>query len=289
MSIIITGASGQLGRRTAELLLERAGGEPVVLVTRDPPRLADLAGEGVDIRGGDFSDPGSLASAFAGGERMLLISTDAVGVRVRHHQAAIEAAREAGIAFVAYTSVSNPVEENPAFVVPDHRATEEMLRESGLDWCFLRNNIYAEAQLDAAAAAIATGKMVTNSGDGRASFVAREDCAAAAAAVLAGGDHAGKAYDIAGPQPLDATALASIFREVGGRHIDVVNVDDQAFVELLAAAGTPKEVAEAFATFGQAIREGFMDVQSADIEALAGRPPRPLREVLDAHRDELRA
>jgi NAD(P)H dehydrogenase (quinone) len=287
MSIIVTGASGHLGRRVAELLLERVAPQEVVLVSRDPQRLADLAQGGADVRRGDFTDPGTLAGAFAGGERMLLVSTDAIAVRVDHHRSAIQAAADAGVRFVAYTSVVNPTEANPAFMVPDHRATEQMLRESGLEWCFLRNAIYAETQVEAAAAAVDTGRLVTNAGDGGCAYVAREDCAAAGAAVVAGGDHAGKAYDIAGPKSLDATALAEIFGQLADRGVEAIPVDDGALVELLVAAGTPEPVAQALATIGRATREGCFDVRSSDVETLSGRPPRTLRSVLEEHRDQI--
>jgi NAD(P)H dehydrogenase (quinone) len=182
MGIVITGASGQLVRLTAELVLARVPASEVTLTTRRPEALSDFAGCGAKVRQADFDRPETLAEAFAGGERLLLISADVVGRRVAQHRVAIEAAKEAGVRHVAYTSYLNPVEENPAVITPDHRDTEEALRESGLAWTALRNAFYAEYQVPAGAQAIATGQLVHNNGEGKTAYVSREDCAAAAAA-----------------------------------------------------------------------------------------------------------
>ncbi len=289
MSIIITGASGQLGRLTAGMVLDRVPASEVVLTTRHPEALSDFAGRGAEVRQANFDRPETLAEAFAGGERMLLISADAVGRRVAQHQAAIEAARGAGVRHVAYTSYLNPVAENPAVITPDHRETEKALRESGLGWTALRNAFYAEYQIPAGAQAIATGRLVHNNGDGRIAYVSREDCAAAAVAVLTSeaDDHEDKAYDITGPEPLGQDDVAALLSEISGRTVEAVAVDDEAFVEGLTASGLPEPVARGIATYGRAIREGYLGETSGAVESLTGRPPRSLREVFEAHRGEL--
>jgi NAD(P)H dehydrogenase (quinone) len=285
MSIVITGASGHLGRRVVEEALDRVDARDLILVTRTPEALGEYAERGADVRYGDFADPASLAQAFAGGERLLLISTQDVGTRVAKHHAAIDAAVEAGVRFAAYTSIVNPEEGNAAGVVPDHRATEQKLRDSGLAWCFLRKSLYADLEVDNAAAAIDAGRLVTSAGAGRISYVARDDCAAAAAAVMTGGDHAGRAYDITGPEALDAEDRAAIFAELGGRPVEVVHVDDEAFASGVAeATGLPLEVGRLFASFDRAAREGHLDVVSEDFSRLTGREPRSLRAVLDGRR-----
>jgi NAD(P)H dehydrogenase (quinone) len=274
MSLIITGASGHLGRRTAELLLNTEGvdARDVVLVTRDPSKLDDLAARGATVRAGDFSKPETLPDAFAGATRVLIVSTDVVGARVSGHKAAIDAARAAGASLIAYTSLPNPVAENPAGVAADHRETEEAVQAAGVAWTFLRNALYAEYQIPGAQAAAASGKHYYNSGDGKTAYVSREDCAAAAAAVLAGGDeHAGKAYDITGPELLSGADLARLYGA------EPVAVDDEAF-----AAALPPAIAPLLVSFGVAIREGFLDQRSGDVEALTGRAPKPLADVLAA-------
>jgi NAD(P)H dehydrogenase (quinone) len=286
MGIVITGASGQLGRLTAELVLARVPASEVTLTTRRPEALSDFAGRGAKVRQADFDRPETLAEAFAGGERLLLISADVVGRRVAQHRAAIEAAREAGVRHVAYTSYLNPVEENPAVITPDHRDTEEALRESGLAWTALRNAFYAEYQVPAGAQAIATGRLVHNNGEGKTAYVSREDCAAAAAAVLTTEGHEGRAYDITGPEPLSQSDVAALLSEVSGHPVEAVVVDDT-FVEGLTATGLPEPAARAIATYGRAIREGYLDGTSEAVENLTGRPPRSLQEVFEAHRAEL--
>jgi NAD(P)H dehydrogenase (quinone) len=287
MSIVITGASGQLGRSTAELVLRRVPASEVILTTRRPEALSDFAGRGAKVRRADFDRPETLAEAFAGGERLLLISTDVVGRRVAQHRAAIEAAREAGVRHVAYTSYLNPVAENPAVITPSHRDTEEALRESGLAWTALRNAFYTEYQVPAGAQAIATGQLIHNSGDGRISYVSREDCAAAAAAVLTTEGHEGRAYDITGPEALSQGDVAALLSEVSGHPVEAVAVDDDTFVEGLTAAGVPEPAARGFASYGRAIREGYIDQTSDAVEDLTGSPPRSLREVFEAHHSEL--
>ncbi|HWH96268.1 MAG TPA: NAD(P)H-binding protein [Baekduia sp.] len=283
MSLVITGASGPLGRRTAELLLDTDGVDParVVLVTRSVDALADLAARGATVRRGDFDDPSTLGAAFAGAERILIVSTDAVGARVAQQQAAIDAAKGAGASLIAYTSVLNPVEANPAGIVPDHRATEEALKASGVSYTFLRNALYSEYRVPEAQAAIASGVFHHNQGDGASAYVSREDCAAAAAAVLAGGDeHANKVYDITGPELLGGADLARVYGETGGTAVEAVAVDDDAFTAGLLAAGIPAAAAPLLVSLGRAIREGRLDQLSGDVEALTGRPPRPVAEVL---------
>jgi NAD(P)H dehydrogenase (quinone) len=287
MSIVITGASGHLGRATAGMVLERMPASEVILTTRHPEEISDLAARGAEVREADFERPETLVGAFEGGEKLLLISTDAVGARVDQQRAAIEAAGEAVIRHVIYTSYLNPVEDNPAAVTADHRETEAVLRESGLAWTALRNGLYAEYQVPAGAQAIATGRLVHNNGDGETAYVSREDCAAAAAAVLSTEGHEGEAYDITGPRPLSQDDVAALLSEVSGRPVEAVSVDDEEFVQGLAASGMPEPAARSIATFGRAIREGFISEASGAVENLTGRPPRSLREVFEAHRSDL--
>jgi len=283
MSIVITGASGQLARSVIDYTLESVEASDLILVTRSPGDLGAYATRGVAVRFGDFEDPGSLSDAFAGGSRMLLISTDAVGDRIEQHLAAVDAAARAGVELIAYTSIVSPVTENPAFVVPDHAATEQKLRDSGVGWVFLRNSLYAEFQAASMSAASESGVLVTNSGPGQVAYVSRDDCGAAAAAVLVSGDHAGNAYDITGPELLDASARADIFSSITGKPIEVVQVDDDSYAQGVAdATGMPFEAARGMATFGTAAREGFLAVVSSNYEGLTGRKPRDLRSVLTA-------
>jgi NAD(P)H dehydrogenase (quinone) len=292
MSIVVTGASGQLGRLVAQDLLERVPPAELVLVTRRPEALEDYTARGVEVRRGDFDDPGSLADAFAGAEKALVISTglDGLGRRVAQHRAAIEAAVAAGVRHLVYTSISNPVEGNPQGLVSDeNRETEDLLRTSAPAWTILRNGIYSEVQVPPGSLAVAHGKIYTNAGEGRMRPVSRRDCAAAAAAVLTGDGHEGQIYDITGPDSVSQTDLAALLAEVGGRAVKVHNVNDRILTWGMTKAGMPKPVARQIADFGKAIREGYYDVTESAVERLTGQPPRSLREVLIAHRGELLA
>jgi NAD(P)H dehydrogenase (quinone) len=283
MSLVITGAGGQLGRLTAELVLAASERDELVLVSRRPDTLSELASRGATVRAGDFDDPATLVDAFAGGDRLLLISTDALGRRVGQHVAAIEAAREAGVSHISYTSVSDPVDGNLAAVVPEHKATEEALAASGMTWAFLRNALYSEFRVPEAQAAVAHGEFTHNFGEARHAFVSRADCAAAAAAVLRGGaEHDGVAYDITGPALLGGDELAAIYAAVGGRPVQAKAVDDETEIAGLVAAGIPREGAEVISSFGTAIRAGHLGELTTAVEDLTGRPPADLETVLRA-------
>lgn len=283
MSLVITGAGGHLGRRAAELLLEQTDPSGVVLLTRNPDSLADFAARGADVRRADFSDAASLSAAFAGATRVLLISTDVVGARVDGHRAAIDAAVAAGAELIAYTSIPNPEPSNPAAVVPDHAATEQLLKDSGTGWTFLRNALYAEYRIPELQGAAASGTFAYNSGDGASAYVSREDCAASAVAVLLGGEeHHGKAYDITGAEAFTGAQLAELYASVSGQPVAPAPVDDATFVAGLEAHGIPAPAAQLIASFGIAIREDQLNQVSTAVQDLTGRAPVALRDVLAA-------
>lgn len=280
MTYVVTGASGTLGRLVAEELAERVEPSEVVLVTRSPEKLADLNERGFDVRAGDFDDPVSLDEAFAGGDRLLLISTDAVGTRVPQHETAIAAAKRAGVSHILYTSIVNPTLDSPVGVNPDHNQTETLLAESGIPYTALRNSVYSEMQVPDAQGSIATGKFVNNHGEGRFAPVSRRDCAAAAAGALVSEERLDQAYDITGPELLSAADQAAIYGEIGNAEVESVNVDDETLVAGLTEHGIPAEFAPLLASFGAGIRGGFLEFRSDAVERLAGRPAEPLRETL---------
>jgi NAD(P)H dehydrogenase (quinone) len=287
MTIAITGAAGHLGRLTAQLVLDRVPDGEVVLVTRRPDALADLSDAGASVRHGDFDQPNSLPGAFAGVDRLLLISADVLGNRVAQHTAAIDAAAQAGVGHVLYTSGLNAGSALPLVVSHDHGATEEAIRARGLRWTALRNGLYAESQVAAVARAVASGHLVHNNCDGATAYVSRDDCAAAAAAALTGDGHEDRVYDITGPELVTQAQVAALASEITGRPVEPVAIDDEEATLGLMAVGLPADTAKAIASFGTAIREGVLEVLSTHVEDLTGRPPRSLREVLVAHRSEL--
>ncbi len=280
MTIAITGASGHLGRATADFLLKVVDPREIVLITRQPEVLRDLAHRGVEVRRGDFTDPSTLATAFAGVDRLLLISTDAIGARLDGHRAAISAAAEAGVRHVIYTSVPRPVPANPAMVVADHAGTEQALRDSTLAWTMLRNNLYAHMQLPGVAQAAASGQFMTNGGTGATAFVTRDDCAEVAAAVLTQDGHEGQVYDVTGPEPVRALDLAALAGEVSGRDVELLSLDDATFMAGLRAAGLPDGVVELVTSFGAATRGGFLSHVSSTVADLTGHAPTSLTEIV---------
>jgi NAD(P)H dehydrogenase (quinone) len=290
MSVIVTGAAGHLGRLVAGQLLERLAPEDVVLVTRRPEALRELSARGADVRYGDFDDPASLRDAFDGGRRMLLISTDAVGRRVRQHRAAIDAAAAAGVGHVVFTSHVNPVARNPIGVIArEPGETEAMLHRSGLAWTVLRFGSFAELQLPPAAVAVQNRRLITNIGDGRIVPISRRDCAEAAAITLTTDGHTGKTYEITGPQALSQSDLAELYADVSGQPVKVLQLGDMMLTWVLGCIGTPLPAAWAITAFGRAVRRGYFDVVDPAFESLTGRPPVPLRDVLIAHRGDLLA
>jgi NAD(P)H dehydrogenase (quinone) len=285
MKLVITGGSGRLARRAAELVLAKIRPADLVLTTRTPDALRAFAERGAMVRYADFAEPKTLRAAFAGGERLLLVSGTDLEKRTAQHRDAIDAAKAAGVCHVIYTSGLEPEPPNPAVVAPSHYATEQALVGSGLEWTVLRNSLYADYQASEAAQAIASGTLVHNRGGGKVAYVAREDCAAAAAAVLTGDGHAGARYDITGPEAYSAAELAALYGELGGRPVAERRVSD---AELVAAmVGTAEHDdhlrfgAELVASFGRSIREGYMSACTDHVANLARRPPRSLRQVLE--------
>ncbi len=296
MSIIVTGATGQYGRAVTQRLLERVGPEELILVTRKPEQLADLAAKGAKVRKGDFDHPEGLPAAFEGGERMLLISTARVGKRVGQHGNAIDAAAKVGVKQIAYTSFIGLHPENPALVTKDHRATEALMRASGVAWTALRDSQYAEAAAEVIGPmALRSGKWFASAAEGKIAMVSREDCVACAAVVLTTPGHDNKAYDITGPELQSFRQIAAMVSEIAGRPIEYVVVDDEGMRAMFDAAGVPHEAtddpvnadipwsSDDMVTFEQAIREGHFAVLSDSVQQLTGRPAKPLREVLLAY------
>jgi NAD(P)H dehydrogenase (quinone) len=275
MTVAVTGASGRLGRRIAHELLQRLDRRSVVLLSREPARLALLAAGGAQVRAADFARPHTLLAAFEGVSRMVLVSVDAVGSRTPRHRAAIEAAVAAGVEHVVYTSLLNPSTQNPAIVTHEHAETEALLRGSGMAWTMLRNGIYAEHQLGLLQPALATGTLVDNRGDGRTAFVTRDDCAAVAAAVLASGEHGGAVYDVSGPELVGSADLADRLS------LERRALDDETFADHLRATTTMDAQRVAITvSLGRAIREGWMARRSSAVRDLTGRDPQPWDAVL---------
>ena len=304
MSIVISGASGAFGRMAAERLLTKVKPAQLVLVSRNPGALAQFAAQGVQVRFGDFDQPESLREAFAGADKLLLISTLDVGERRRRqHKTAIAAAIAGGVGHVIYTSSVGIHPHNPAFVIEDHLFTEEALRRSGLPFTFMRDAQYAEVITTMIApGAIAAGEWQSSAADGCMAFVSKKDCVESAVAVLTSPGHEGAVYEITGPELLSFGDCARIAAEVTGKPIRFLNVSHEAMQARFDAAGVPRRHiegtvhaaagawgSEEMMSYERGIREGYFAVASHHVKLLTGRPARSLREVYEATVSQLPA
>ncbi|WP_369145898.1 SDR family oxidoreductase [Streptomyces sp. R44] len=284
MSIVVTGATGQLGRLVVDALLSGESAVPassVVAVVRDKAKAADLAERGVELRIADYSRPETLAEAFEAGDRVLLISGSEVGQRVAQHRAVIDAAKAAGVAQLAYTGVLGGPEAD--FTLADeHKATEELILASGLPYTFLRNGWYSENYTANLAPVLAHGAVVASAGEGRIASAARADYAAAAAAVLTGPaeEHLNKTYELSGDT---AWSLAEYAAEVGaqtGREIAYSDVPAATHLEILTGAGVPGPFAEILVDVDRAVALGALALRTGDLTRLIGRPTTPVAESI---------
>lgn len=298
--ILITGASGGFGQAVIPLLLEN-GADPaaLILLTRNPSRLAQHAACGIDVRQGSFDDPlERLAATFAGADVVLMISTSRAGARIPQHHNAINAAVQAGARQIVYTSfVGADLDDATALVVREHCATERMLRDSGISWTALRDSMYSEVLAEVAAPlALRQRMLMSNAANGRLAFVSRDDCASAAAAVLSNPSaHLNKVYNITGPELLSWADAAELMGRISGLDIGYRELSDEEQLAVFDHMGIPREPGDEFekdgvqgyhwnssdmVTFSRAVRQGEMEVISDDVQQLTGSTPKTLHDVL---------
>jgi NAD(P)H dehydrogenase (quinone) len=276
MSIALTGATGALGSLVVDALLTR--GTPasdIVVLVRDADRAKALADLGVSVRVASYGDVPALTTALDSVDRLLLISGAESGERVALHASVITAATQAGVGFIAYTSAPH-ADDTILLIAPDHAATEDLIRASGLAYSFLRNNWYTENYLAHLKTAEATGELFTSAGAGRVASASRADFAEAAAVVLAGGDHNGRVYELSGDVAWTFTDLATAMSEVLGRTIELVSLDTDSHAAALTAAGLDPHTVWFLTTIDANIAEGALADATGDLSGLIGRPTTPL-------------
>ncbi|QJD84618.1 SDR family oxidoreductase [Cohnella herbarum] len=279
MKILVTGVTGKLGSIVIETLLETVPAKDLAVSVRNPEKAESLRVRGVDVRHGDFDQPDTLDTAFAGIDRLLIVSTDGDNeTRIRQHAAAVSAAQRAKVGFIAYTSLGN-ASENPIFLAPVHRATEEAIINTGIPYSFLRNNWYLENEISSIQAVVGGAPWLTSAGSGKVGWATRRDYGQAAAAVLAGEGHENTIYELSG-KPATQEQLVSILSGVLGREVPVQQVDDATYAGIMSSAGVPEPVVPFLVGIQSAIREGALDVASNDFQKLLGRPATPLEEAL---------
>ncbi|MFB0839871.1 SDR family oxidoreductase [Arthrobacter sp. E44] len=280
MSIVVTGATGQLGRHVIAALQERGvpAGE-IVAAGRSIEKLADFAERGVRVQPMDYADTESVAAALSGATRVLLISGSEVGQRVEQHRTVIDAAKAEGVELLAYTSIAN-ADTTAMLLADEHKATEALLRESGVPFALLRNGWYLENYTEQLPGTLAQGAIAGSAGEGRVSGAARADYAHAAAAVLVAEDQAGKIYELGGDDAFTMAELASEISAATGKTITYNDLPAQDYAGLLAGVGVPEAFAEILADSDLGISRGDLLVSSGDLRRLIGRPTTSLGQAV---------
>ncbi|PKO43577.1 MAG: NAD(P)-dependent oxidoreductase [Betaproteobacteria bacterium HGW-Betaproteobacteria-4] len=283
--IAITGASGQLGRLVIEALLNKLPATEIVAAVRNPDRVADLAAAGVHVRQADYNQPATLESAFRGVDKLLLISSSEVGSRLPQHRAVIEAAGRAGVKLIAYTSLLH-ADTSPLGLAAEHKATEALLKDSGVPFVLLRNGWYSENYLASVPTALQFGALIGSAGDGRIASAARADYASAAAAVLTADNQAGRVYELAGDASYSLAELAAEVARQSGQPVVYQNLPEAEFKAALVGAGLPDGFAGLLADSDAGAAQGALFDDSHALSQLIGRPTTPItaqiKPVLDA-------
>jgi NAD(P)H dehydrogenase (quinone) len=274
MSIVITGATGHLGRLVVESLLRRGvPAEQIIATGRRTEALADLAERGVVVRRADFDDETSLREAFAGAEKLLLVSGSEPGGRVKQHGNAIDAARATGVQFIAYTSIAH-ADTSTLLLAAEHRATEELLAAAGVPHALLRNAWYYENYTAQLPVYLEHG-IVGAAGAGKLSAATRADYAEAAAAVLTGDGHEGAVYELGG-ESFTMAELAEVVSAATGQTVTYTDLPLEQYTQVLVGAGLPEPVAAVFADGDRGAAAGELFVEGDDLEKLIGRTPTTL-------------
>lgn len=273
--ITITGANGQLGRLVIHHLLQQLPARDIVAVVRRPDQARDLEALGVQLRQADYDRPETMAAAFAGTEKLLLISSSEVGRRLPQHEAVIDAARQAGVALLAYTSLLH-ADSSPLPLAAEHKATEARLQASGLPHVILRNGWYTENYLASLPVALEHGVLLGCAGQGRIASAARADYAAAAAAVLTRPDQAGRIYELAGDSAYTLAELAAEISRQAGKPVRYQDLPEADYRAALLGAGLPEGLAVLLAESDSGAARGGLYDDSHQLSQLIGRPSTPL-------------
>jgi NAD(P)H dehydrogenase (quinone) len=278
--ILVTGASGQLGRLVLAELLKSVSADRIVAGVRHPDALADFAAKGVTVRIADYTNPATLDAALTGIDRVLLISSNAVGQRAIQHQGAIDAAKRAGVSLLAYTSILR-ADTTPIVLADEHKATEAALKKSGVPHALLRNGWYTENFTGAIQAILAHNAVVGSSGSGRVSGAARADYAAAAAAVIAStADQAGKVYELAGDEAFTMAEFAAEIAKQSGKAITYNDLPEAAYAGILVGAGLPEGFAKILAQSSTVTAQGALFDDGHQMSKLIGRKTTPMKDVV---------
>jgi NAD(P)H dehydrogenase (quinone) len=279
--IIVTGATGQLGRIVIAKLLQKVSAAEIVALVRDPAKAADLVASGVQVRAANYNESATLDVAFAGATKVLLISGNEFGQRVQQHRNVIEAAQRAKIELLAYTSVLR-ADTSPMVVAVEHRETETLIKASGVPYAILRNSWYTENYTGSIASVLQHGVYISCAGEGKISSAAREDYAEAAVAVLTQPNHAGKIYELGGDEAYTLVDLAAEISRQTGQQISYKNLSQLDYQNALVGAGLPEFLAEFLASSDADAAQGHLFESGRQLSQLIGRPTISLASVVKA-------
>ncbi len=280
MKMLVTGATGKLGSKIVEALLKKVPENQLAVSVRNPEKAEGLQARGVDVRKGDFDYPETLDAAFAGVDRLLIISADGDNeTRIRQHANAIAAAERAGVKFIAYTSIAN-AKESENILAPTHKATEEAIMKTGIPYSFLRNNWYLENEISSIQGVLAGAPWVTSAGNGKVGWALQQDYADAAVAVLTGNGHENTIYELSG-KLLTQEEIVSALGNVLGKEVPIQQVDDNIYADIMKGAGVPDFLIPFLVEIQAGIREGTLEVESNDFQKLLGRPATPISDGLN--------
>ncbi len=279
--IVVTGATGKLGHHVIQGLLQKVPATQIVAAVRNPEKASDLAALGVQLRRADYSKPATLASAFAGAEKVLLISSNELGERISQHKAVIDAAATANVKLLAYTSILRADTSTLALAI-EHLATEELIRSSGLPFVFLRNGWYLENHTEALGPALQHGAILGAAQDGKFASASREDYGLAAASVLAGAGHENKVYELAGDNSYTLSELATEVSKISSTPVAYKNLTPSEYENALLGFGLPAALASLLADSDAGAAKGELDSTARDLHSLLGRPTTTLTEAVRA-------
>lgn len=275
--IAITGATGQLGHYVIESLKKTVPVSQIVAIVRNPAKAQALAAQGITVRQADYGDEAALTSALQGVEKLLLISSSEVGQRAPQHRNVINAAKAAGVKFIAYTSLLH-ADTSPLGLADEHIETEKMLADSGIVYTLLRNGWYSENYLASALAALEHGVFIGAAGDGKIASATRADYAAAAARVISEAGHEGKVYELAGDSAWTLTQLAAELTKQSGKQVTYQNLSEADFAAALKSVGLPDGLADMLADSDVGASKGGLFDDSKTLSKLIGRPTTTLAE-----------
>ncbi len=284
--ILITGATGQLGKATIDFLLKKIPADKIAVLARDKSKAADLKAKGIDVRIGDYNDYSSLVNAFKGIDKLFFVSGNDVAIRQKQHEAVVRAAKEAGVKHIIYTSFArrNESDTNPlGILATSHIETDKLIKASGIPYTIMLNGLYADVLPMFFGDKVLETGIFLPAGDGKAAYTTRLDIAEAAANLLTTEGHENKEYKIANTENYSLQDAAAILSDLSGKSVSYTSPTAEVYTDTLSKAGVPMEYIGMFASFSEAIKQGEFKTSTTDLEKLLGRKPVTLKNYFKSY------